>query len=87
VVLIALGVGLLAVVISIGVMFMIRRRSAGEPFGSELTADQWIALGVVFTGAGVALVISLGPGAIALLAVGAIYLAMGVRMKGMPQQQ
>ena len=77
-VLVALVLGLIAAGVALFAVIVARRR---HPETTPMTGDQLIALGVIFTGAGVALTISAGPYMLGMLALGIIYLAMGARMK------
>lgn len=79
-VIVSIVVALLAVLIGVGVVLTIRRRSPDEPFGSEMSADQWTALGVVFFGTGVALWLTVGPAMIGMTAMGLIFMAVGIRV-------
>ena len=79
-VIISILVALLALVIGAGVVLSLRRRSPEETFGSELSADQWTALGVVFFGTGVALWLTVGPAMIGMTAMGLIFMAVGIRV-------
>lgn len=79
-VLVAIALGLLAT-IGLGVLVVVRRRKMGATVPDEMTGDQWVTLGVVFMGAGVALVATIGLQMLFMVAIGAIYLAIGARMK------
>ena len=70
---ISLVVGLIAV----ATMLLARR---DDP-PAEMSADQWITMGIVFTGAGVVMAIAMGPWMIPMIAIGIVYLAMGARKK------
>lgn len=85
------GVGWLGmwVMFSLGVVFVAivivavlatRERSTARPT-SDVSGDDLFALGVVFTGAGVAMAVTLGPIMIWMVALGVIYMAMGTRRK------
>lgn len=79
---IALIVGLVAIGgVVLAVLIGRRREAEGGNVGTEMTGDQWMSLGVIFTGAGVALTITLGPFMIWMIGIGVIYLGMGARMK------
>lgn len=78
-VLVGIGLGLVA---TIGLAFLVlRRRKLADTASEEMTADQWFTLGIVFMGAGVALMASLGLHMAFMVAIGAIYMGMGARMK------
>lgn len=79
-VLIGITLGLL-VTIGLGVLVVVRRRRWGATAEQEMTADQWFTLGIVFTGTGVALMAAIGPQMAFMLAIGIIYMAIGLRMK------
>lgn len=79
-VLVGVGLGLL-LTIGLVVFAMLRRRNLGATAPEEMSADRWFALGVVFTGAGVALMASIGPQMAFMLAIGLIYMVIGARMK------
>jgi hypothetical protein len=74
VVLVAVGVGLAAAVVA-------RRRSETAPLGAEVTADQWITLGIVFSGAGAALTATIGVWMIGMVVLGIVYMGIGMWMK------
>jgi len=81
-VVLGLVVGLLAVVGLLVFVALSRRGLAeGSPIESDMTAEQWTTLGIVFTGAGTAMTVTLGPFMVWMIALGVIYMAMGVRMK------
>jgi hypothetical protein len=79
---IGLAVGLVAAGILVVVLAVVGRRRgpASEP-RSEVTADTWISLGVIFAGTGAALMATLGPFMVWMVVLGIIYLGMGARMK------
>ena len=83
-VLISLVVGLVAVVVAAIAVLVARRRSAAGHEASEMTRDQWITLGVIFTGTGVVMTATLGPYMVWMIALGVIYMALGARMKRTP---
>ena len=79
---VALVVGLVAIGgVVLAVLIGRRREAEAGSLGSEMSADQWISLGVIFTGAGTALTITMGPFMIWMIGLGIIYLGMGARMK------
>ena len=43
--------------------------------------DQLFAVGIVFIGAGVALMVAVGPGMVGLLALGVVFMAAGARRR------
>jgi len=77
---ISIIIALLAVLIGAGIVFSIRRRSPDAPFGSEMSAEQWTALGVVFFGAGVAMWLTTGPAMIGMTAMGLVFMGVGVKV-------
>jgi hypothetical protein len=79
-VLVGIALGLL-ITIALGVLVMIRRRKMGATTADEMTADQWLTMGFVFTGTGIALVAAIGPPMLFMVAIGVIYMAIGARMK------
>ena len=79
-ILIGIGLGLLAT-IGLGVLVTVRRRKTGATAAQEMSGDQWLTLGFVFAGAGIALMISIGPHMAFMLAIGVIYMAIGLRIK------
>lgn len=79
---IAFGVGLTLVVVLIVLVVVIGvRRRQPDRSPKEMSGDEMFNLGVVFTGAGVALFVSVGPSMIGLLALGLIFMATGARKK------
>jgi hypothetical protein len=79
-VLVGIALGLLATV-GVAVLVVVRRRKMGATAGEEMTGDQWLTMGVVFMGAGVALMASIGPHMAFMLAIGVVYMAIGLRVK------
>jgi len=79
-ILVGIGVGLLAT-IGLGVLVMVRRRKTGATAAQEMSGDQWLSMGVVFTGAGIALMLTIGPLMAFMVAIGVIYMAIGLRSK------
>ena len=71
---ILVGIALAAVVVA-------RRRSKRGPLGAEMTADQWLTLGIVFAGAGAALTATIGVWMIGMVVLGIVYLGIGIWMK------
>ena len=69
-----------AVGIALATGFIVRSRNP-DLTESSMTGDQLFMLGVIFTGAGVALMASIGPEMIGIMALGIIYMGMGARMK------
>lgn len=78
-VLFSLGVGF--VVIVIVAVLATRERSAAPAPTSEVSGDDLFALGVVFSGAGVAMAVTLGPFMVWMVALGVVYMAMGTAKK------
>jgi hypothetical protein len=76
------GLSIALIAAGVAVVVVIRRRLSGDsPSTPAASADQWFALGVIFTGAGVALTATLGPFMIWMIALGVVYLGMGARMR------
>jgi hypothetical protein len=48
---------------------------------STMTGEQWFTLGIVLTGAGVALTTTVGPTMLAMVALGLIYMGIGASKK------
>ena len=82
---IGLIVGLIAAVV-VGLLMVTMRRDPGEP-KQEMTGDEMFTLGVVFTGAGVALFVSVGPAMLGMFVLGIIFMVMGARKKRDEQHQ
>jgi NADH:ubiquinone oxidoreductase subunit 2 (subunit N) len=79
---VVLSIALVAVGVMIAIVLITRRRQPDTTSAAaEPSADQWFALGIIFTGAGVALTVALGPFMIWMMALGIIYMGMGARMK------
>lgn len=78
-VVVALAIGLVAVAVGVIAMVVVGRRTPGST--PEMTGDQFLTLGIVFIGAGVALMVAIGPGMIGIMVLGIIYMGMGARMK------
>jgi hypothetical protein len=79
-VLVGIALGLL-VTIGLGVLVFVRRRNMGATAPDDMTGDQWLTLGFVFMGAGIALVAAIGVQMVFMVAIGVVYLAIGLRMK------
>ena len=75
-----LGGIVFGVVLAAVVLYAATRRSDAE-WSNNMTGDQWLTLGIVFTGAGTALTASVGPAMLGMVALGLIYMAMGVSTK------
>lgn len=76
-ILISLVGGLAVAAIALVVVW--RGRSASPP--TELKSSEWTALGIVFFSVGLATTPTLGGGMIGLIAVGVIFLMMGIRAR------
>jgi hypothetical protein len=79
-VLVGITMGLL-VTVGLAVLVVVRRRKMGATAADEMTGDQWLTMGVVFMGAGVALMAAIGPHMAFMLAIGVVYMAIGLRVK------
>ncbi len=79
-VVVGLVIGLVAVGVGIAAVLVVRRRDP-DLAESRMTGDQLFMLGVIFTGTGVALAVSIGPHMLGILALGIIYMGMGATMK------
>ena len=78
-VVVALTIGLVAVAVGLTAMVVLRRR---EPASApEMTGDQLFALGVTFTGAGVALALTIGTAMLGITGLGIAFMAMGSWMR------
>ena len=77
---IGIGIGLIAGLVAIVVVIAFSRRDPKRP-QAELAGDEMFNLGIVFTGAGVALWVSVGPSMIGIFALGLIFMVMGARKK------
>jgi hypothetical protein len=75
---IAVGIGLVAVVIA-AVLVTRETRNATSP--TEISPEDLFSLGVVFTGAGVAMTATLGSFMVWMIGLGVIYMAMGTQKK------
>ncbi len=60
---------------------LVRRRRAHPDQVLDMSADELLTLGVVFAGAGVALFATIGVAGIGLLAVGLVFMGMGIQRK------
>ncbi len=69
------------VVVAGAVIYAATRRRSDPEWSNTMTGDQWLTLGIVFTGAGTALTASVGPAMLGMVALGLIYMAMGVSTK------
>jgi Ca2+/Na+ antiporter len=78
-VVVALVIGLVAVAVGLTALFVARRRDPGSV--QEMRGDQLFTLGVIFTGTGVALTVTIGPAMIGIMALGIVYLVMGTWMR------
>jgi hypothetical protein len=59
-----------------------RSGAVGSPSGQSdevMSPDVWISLGTVFTGAGVALWLTIGPAMLGMFVLGMVYLVIGIR--------
>jgi len=79
--LIGIVIGLVTVGVLLVAVVIARRRGDTTQLGAEVTADQWFTLGVIFAGAGAALTATIGVGMVWMVAMGVIYMGMGIRMK------
>ncbi len=77
---VAIGIGLVAVLVAIALVILVSRRDPDRP-RTEMAGDEMFNLGIIFTGAGVALWVSAGPSMIGILALGVIFMLMGARKK------
>ncbi len=75
---IGLAIGLVAVGVAVAVALVAGRRGTDRP---EMSGDQLFTLGVVFTGTGLALALTINLGMLGMMALGIVYMAMGARMK------
>ena len=80
-VLAGLVIGLVIAVAAAVVLLAMRRRSPAPDKAPEMTAEQWTTLGVIFVGAGTAMMATMGPYMIPMVILGVIYLGMGARAK------
>lgn len=79
---VVLSIALVAIGVTIAMVLITRRPQAGTTSATaEPSADQWFALGIIFTGAGVALTVALGPIMIWMVALGIIYMGMAARVR------
>jgi hypothetical protein len=78
-------VGLLVGLVAVGVLLVaaLIARRRGEPtrLGTQMSGDQWLTLGVVFAGAGAALMATLGIWMVGMVAIGVVYMGIGISMK------
>ncbi len=82
---ILISVGAVVGVTMIVALVVASRRRAGQhasgestPTG-EMSPEQWISLGTVFAGAGVALTLTIGPAMLGMVALGLVYLIIGIK--------
>lgn len=81
-VVIVIGMGLVAVSVALALTLVRRNRGIRSSSGArQMTGDEWATMGFVYIGAGIALAISLGPQMIFMVAIGTVFLAMGMRLK------
>jgi uncharacterized membrane protein len=78
-VVVALTIGLVAVAVGLTAMVVVRRRAPGS--APERTGDQLLVLGVTFTGAGVALALTIGSATIGIAALGIVFMVIGSGMR------
>ncbi|MDJ0792023.1 MAG: hypothetical protein QNJ71_09005 [Acidimicrobiia bacterium] len=76
---IGLIVGVIAVVALILVVWRASRRDEAE--ATAMTGDELFTLGVVFTGAGVALFVSIGPAMLGMFALGIVFMVVGAKKR------
>ena len=75
---ISVAIGL---VIAVGLIVLaLIRRSTRSP-GSELSSEQWIALGIVFMAVGAGTMSTLGNAMIGVIVVGVLFLGRGMNAK------
>jgi hypothetical protein len=78
-------IGIVAGFVAVGVLliaaFVTRRSGDTARLGAEMTGDQWLTLGIVFAGAGAALMAAIGVWMIGMVATGVIYMGIGIWMK------
>jgi hypothetical protein len=80
-ILIGIVVGLVAAGVVLAAIVVARRRSAAGRPGAEMTADQWLTLGIVFAGAGAALTATIGVWMIGMVVLGIVYMGIGIWVK------
>ncbi len=84
---ILISAGLVGGVAMTVALIVVSRRRAGqrataESAGTgEMSPEQWISLGTVFAGAGVALTLTIGSSMLGMVALGFVYLIIGIRKK------
>ena len=78
-IMLGLIVGLIAVASLAVIIWLASRRE--HPSRAEMTGEELFTLGVVFTGAGVALSVSVGPAMVGMLAVGIVFMVLGARKR------
>lgn len=74
-------VGLVVVGVLLVAVLVARRRPDAAPLGAEMTADQWLTLGIVFAGAGAALTATVGVWMVGMVVLGIVYMGIGIWMK------
>lgn len=72
---IPVGIGLM---VAVGLVAVALTRRSATSRGSGLSSEQWIALGIVFMGAGAATMSTLGYPMLGMMGVGVIFLARGL---------
>ena len=72
-------VGLIALVALAVTMWLSSRGE--ERRRTQMSGDELFTLGVVFTGAGVALFVSIGPAMLGMLALGIVFMLIGAQRK------
>lgn len=80
-ILIGVMIGLVAGGVLLVAMVVARNRSGSPSAAAALTADQWLTLGIVFSGVGAALMATIGVWMVGMVAIGVIYLGIGISMK------
>jgi len=78
---IVIAIGAAAGIILAIALLIRRRQNEGQSAPVTMTGDQWFTIGVVFLGAGIALSISTSPGLLGMVALGIIYMVIGVAKK------
>jgi uncharacterized membrane protein YadS len=76
-------IGIVVGLVTAGILtgLLVRRRRAHPDQVLDMSADELLTLGVVFAGAGVALFATIGVAGIGLLAVGLVFMGMGIQRK------
>ena len=78
---IVIGLGLIFLALGTVIAIQLSARRSGDTGGPEMSGDDMFTLGIIFTGAGAALSATIGPFMLFMVALGLVYMTLGMRRK------